>query len=301
MQSFNQQQPRLTMITEQLQNVAYPETTFGLTEMQQQQHVAFPQQRQQQGLWKQLDNQVYGQDQFEVVDNVLTKTLKNIQRQQHHQQQKHQMEVQLQLQQQLQQQQQQQLLSMEPTMMIQSGCVAQKGFRIISEELFFNPKSISVCINGRLCQVTGLCRNTKFELVQFKKSYQLPTYVIPGKYTIFFTENGKFVIEFPIVQGMEGIESYVQQQQQIAGLERHQQSEIVDIAEVQGGLIGRQQITTLPGLTTYKKLTTQQEEYFPVSHLNWGPFPESKYLWEQKQQQILTPSGPVSYNKSYGF
>lgn len=284
MQSFNQQQ-RLNMITEQLQNVAFPETTFGLTEVQQQQHVAFPQRQfNKQGLWKQLDNQVYGQDQFEVIDNVLTKTLKNIQ----HQQQQHQL-----------QQQQQQLLSMEPTMMIQSGVVAQKCFRIISEELFFNPKSISVCINGRLCQVTGLCKNGKFELVQFKKTYQLPTYVIPSKYTIFFTEHGKFIIEFPIVQGLNG--QLVEQstveyvQQQLAGVQQHQQSEIVDIT-VQG-MIARQPITTLPGLTL-QKLTTQEEEYFPVSHLNWGP--ESKYMWEQKQQQILAPTANISY-KSYGY
>jgi len=290
MQSFNQQQ-RLNMITEQLQNVACPETTFGLTEMQQQQLVAFPQ-RQQQGLWKQLDNQVYGQEQFEVIDNVLTKTLKNIQHQQHHQ---------LQV-----QQQQQQLLSMEPTLLIQSGVVAQKCFRIISEELFFNPKSISVCTNGRLCQVTGLCKNTKFELVQFKKSYQLPTYVIPSKYTIFFTEHGKFIIEFPIVQGYNGqsmeqtLESSSYVQQQLGGLRQHQQSEIVDI-RVQG-MIGQQQqqpINTLSGLTL-KKLTTQGEEYFPVSHLNWGPYPESKYVWEQKQQQILAPTATISY-KTYGY
>jgi len=312
MQSFNQQQ-RLNMITEQLQNVAFPETTtFGLTEMQQQQHVAFPQRQQQQGLWKQLDNQVYGQDQFEIVDSALTKTLKKIQHQQHHQQQQ-QLQLQQQLQQQVQQQVQQQqqvqeqLLSMEPTMMIRSGAVAQRTFRIVSEEFFFSPKSINVCINGRICLVTGLCKNNKLELVQFRKSYQLPSYVIPCKYTIFFTEHGKFIIEFPIVQGLNGQsmeqstveQSYVQQQyvqQQLAGLQQHEQSEIVDIA-VQGLIVKQQPITTLPGLT-FKKLTTQGEEYFPVSPLNWGP--ESKYMWEQKQQQIVAPTTTISY-KSYGY
>lgn len=295
MQSFQQQQ-RLNMINEQLQNVAYPETTFGLTENNNRQHVAFPQ-RQQQGLWKQLDGRVYGQEQqqIEVIDNVLRKTLKNIQHQQHHQ---------LQL-------QQQELLEQQTTMMIQNGVVAQKCFRIISEEVFVNPKSISVCVNGRLCQVTGLCKSGRFELVQFKKTYQLPSYVIPSKNTIFFTEHGKFIIEFPIVQGFNGqqqeLESTVeyvrggQQQfeglQQLGGLQQHQQSEIVDIT-VQG-MIARQQqpITTLPGLRL-QKLSTE-EEYFPVSHLNWGPVPESKYMWEQKQQQILTPTN-MTY-KTYGF
>ena len=102
--------------------------------------------------------------------------------------------------QQIQQQQQQQQLGV-------SYGLCPRKYRIICEEGCFMPSSVRVVINGRFVHIKGAVEkkiespmSVLVSTKEFNKVYQLPAYVLASKYTVFFTQHGHLVVEFPIIE-----------------------------------------------------------------------------------------------------
>jgi len=226
--------------------------------------------------WRQFENQV-GQDQFEIIDNVFARTLNTMgpkpcfieQQQQHHQQQQ---------------------------VMGASFGLCPRKYRIICEEGCFVPSSVRIAIvEGRYVHIKGTVEKkiesaTSFFVSskEFTKVYQLPAYVLPTKYTMFFTQHGHLVVEFPIMETTESVYPRCNTTTQYNGADAYTHAESVDVTVgmvVKGSMRPVSPVDYLSGAVVAPRF-----------------FEQSKYgmcqnNWEQQQQQ---PS-KIGYKKFGGF
>jgi hypothetical protein len=81
------------------------------------------------------------------------------------------------------------------------------------------PSSVRIVINGRFVHIKGAVEkkletstSVLVSTKEFNKVYQLPAYVLASKYTVFFTQHGHLVVEFPIIENsttpFNGSETY---------------------------------------------------------------------------------------------
>jgi len=226
------------------------------------------------GQWRQFENQV-GQDQFEIIDNVFARTLNTMGPKPCFIEQ---------------QQQQQQVMGA-------SFGLCPRKYRIICEEGCFVPSTVRIAIvEGRYVHIKGTVEKkiestTSFFVSskEFTKVYQLPAYVLPTKYNVFFTQHGHLVVEFPIMETTESVYPRCNTTTQYNGADAYTHAESVDVTVgmvVKGSMSPLRPVDLLSGAVA-------------------GPrfFEQSKYgmcqnNWEQQQQQ--QPSR-IGYKKFGGF
>ncbi len=65
--------------------------------------------------------------------------------------------------------------------------------------------------------------------ISLSKVYQLPAYVLPTKYTMFFTQHGHLVVEFPIMETTESVYPRCNTTTQYNGADAYTHAESVDV------------------------------------------------------------------------
>jgi hypothetical protein len=243
------------------------------------------------GLWKKPE--IQGQDRFEVIDNVIQKTLTTLTNGK---------------------------MYGEVNPMI---CTPRK-FRIVCEEYGFIPHSIKTCVQGNMLYVSGLVEfaaETGLYTKIYKRVYHLPQHLTfdTERLVKLFTERGQLIIEVPIVEGEEleariGGAFYVHGQRQ--GLENRENLHVNANMLVQE----HGEETFMPTFDKMEINYKRQEEFLPVQYPRFGahakrvstwPIEEAfevnkqhAGVWGQQQQKFVNykPS-TIEYNqyKNFGF
>jgi len=230
------------------------------------------------GLWKSFENQGFvsksGADQFEIIDNVFSRTLDTMSKSFDH--------------------------------ATVSG-VCQKRFRIVCDEGAFIPKTIEISIHGDQFQIvgklvvkseSGLCATKRF-----RKVYQLPHYVVPGKYSKLFTEHGHLVVEFPII-GAESVFSGVADRSEYFNCDSRMEPEVESVTV--GMVIKATEMPCgIPNSISYTRMgASQTDDYLTPKYWDTpkrsGAY-ETKYSWDDSVKMVPSAYFPSSIHQFKNF
>jgi hypothetical protein len=82
--------------------------------------------------------------------------------------------------------------------------ISPRKYRIVCEEVGFLPHTVKTFVRGNLLQVVGLveikCESGIYTTKEVRRVYELPRYVTVDKMVTLFTERGQLIIEMPIME-----------------------------------------------------------------------------------------------------
>jgi len=233
------------------------------------------------GLWKSFENQGYvansGVDQFEIIDNVFSRTLDTMSK------------------------------SFDHSTTLSGVC--QKRFRIVCDEGAFIPRTVETSIHGNQFQIvgkfvlkseSGLCATKSF-----RKVYQLPHYVVPGKYSKLFTEHGHLIIEFPMIE-VESVFTGVADRSEYLNCDSPNEPEVECVTV--GMIVKATEMPCgFPKSISYKRIGASQTDdfmtpkYWDIPKRN-GAY-ESRYSWDDSVKMAPSAYFPSSVHqfKNYRF